>query len=383
MGGFQTQSIIMDEIKYNSTRIDYPGLCELNSRQDFSAGHKSKIEIIKTFKLNIGGPDYPYYEEINKKHLTEMVDNFNNKALGNIRPFIDIDHEVKEAAGWLLGVELSAGGNKIIGEVEWTELGIDAIKGKKYRYFSPSFYKNYSDPFKEKHYGMVLKGGGLTNFPFLTSLKEVSLNRKGMKMDKIKESDFQKMADEILSLKGEVARYKADAETVNASSEKIKNDFVGLSSTLKEKETELTALRDNGQKTNLSNNELMSANDSLKLRLSNIEGQNIKLSEDIAALQREKMAKEKRDMNFKLFNDGKINKAQLAYMNDNPDHTMTDVLSLNNSFMNAPLGKTGSDGNFKFTAEDNSVANKLGLTKEDYKNNEFGRGMNDSVNRVN
>lgn len=83
---------------------------------------------------------------------------------------IDLDHLADravvrrtEAAGWITDVTLEGG--VPVAEVEWTSLGADAIRDKRYLFFSPT-YGPWTDE-KGAVTQDVLQGGALTNRPFL------------------------------------------------------------------------------------------------------------------------------------------------------------------------------------------------------------------------
>lgn len=59
---------------------------------------------------------------------------------GNVRPFMDFDHKEGPASGLPKRFFYEKGKGLML-EVEWTGKGREAIKGKDYSYFSPTFYK--------------------------------------------------------------------------------------------------------------------------------------------------------------------------------------------------------------------------------------------------
>src|SRR6266566_434097 len=99
---------------------------------------------------------------------------------------IDFKHEyLDEAAGWIKGLQLEVDGDKgklYADPVEWTDAGIEAIKGGRYKCISPSGYfgsksgklSMWANPtnLKEK-VANVLDGAGLTNFPFLRGMSPI------------------------------------------------------------------------------------------------------------------------------------------------------------------------------------------------------------------
>lgn len=69
------------------------------------------------------------------------------------------DERPAPAAGWIVELEIREG--EIWGRVEWTRLGIEALRNKEYKYISPAFYQSKT--------GLVLElvSAGLTNRPAL------------------------------------------------------------------------------------------------------------------------------------------------------------------------------------------------------------------------
>jgi len=70
-------------------------------------------------------------------------------------PISSMNHENREAAGWITGVELSADGQKLIFTPRWNALGREMISGDYARFFSPTV------DIKVK----AAIGGSLTNWP--------------------------------------------------------------------------------------------------------------------------------------------------------------------------------------------------------------------------
>jgi phage I-like protein len=78
--------------------------------------------------------------------------------------FIDFNHDDKEASGWVTGFywagdDPEAGG--VRAKVEWTSKGEEALQGKNYRKFSPTFTLDAKGEIE----GTTLNAGGLVNRP--------------------------------------------------------------------------------------------------------------------------------------------------------------------------------------------------------------------------
>jgi phage I-like protein len=90
-----------------------------------------------------------------------------------VKPPIDYEHlSTKqdrkpgdgEAAGWIEETQLRSEDTELWGLVDWVEEAKERIKSKKYRYFSPTFHRNWI-AHGGKAIGPVLFGGALTNYP--------------------------------------------------------------------------------------------------------------------------------------------------------------------------------------------------------------------------
>jgi phage I-like protein len=91
---------------------------------------------------------------------------------------IDVDHHTdrgisSEAAGWIKG--LTVDGNRVLADVEWTDLGAEAIRSRRYKFVSPTFVGQLKDK-GGKDLGPALLRAGLTNSPFLHDMPALSLS---------------------------------------------------------------------------------------------------------------------------------------------------------------------------------------------------------------
>ena len=159
-------------------KISY--LIELNSLNfstDTSNTNAAASSWIQAMPL--GKYSHPVYGEINitPEKVARFADNVNRKVRGTD---LDIDYDHKEyggeAAGWVKQAEPRADGLWIL--VEWTAKAWEAIKSKAYRYFSPEFDDEWSNPKTGEKYTDVLFGGGITNRPFLKDILPLNLSEK-------------------------------------------------------------------------------------------------------------------------------------------------------------------------------------------------------------
>lgn len=121
--------------------------------------------------------------EITPDMLSQMVENaksFNAAPIDydhlSLKPKKDRRPEDCIAAGWTTGqYELRNTGQTLWALIDWTIEAAQKIRDKKFRYFSPTYAKNYYSHDTGKPIGARLLGGGLTNYPFLQGMAEVML----------------------------------------------------------------------------------------------------------------------------------------------------------------------------------------------------------------
>ena len=141
-------------------KISY--LIELNSL-NFSTDTSNSDAAASSWiqAMPLGKYSHPVYGEINitPEKVARFADNVNRKVRGTD---LDIDYDHKEyngeAAGWVKQAEPRTDGLWIL--VEWTAKAWEAIKSKAYRYFSPEFDDEWSNPKTGEKYTDVLFGGG-------------------------------------------------------------------------------------------------------------------------------------------------------------------------------------------------------------------------------
>ena len=154
-------------------------LIELAS-QTFSTSTADGVAVQSWIQaMPLGKYSHPIYGEIDI--TPDKVQRFANNVNNRIRTTeLDIDYDHKEyngeAAGWVKQAEPRENGLWIL--VEWTAKAWEAIKSKAYRYFSPEFDDEWSDPKTGEKYTDVLFGGGITNRPFLKDILPLNLSEK-------------------------------------------------------------------------------------------------------------------------------------------------------------------------------------------------------------
>jgi len=255
--------------------------------------------------------------EITKEILLSFKNNFDNGVVG-VDLSIDFDHEVREAAGWLKEVFMSFDEQTLLGVVRWTPKGALALSDKDFRYFSPEYTLNFVHPHTNKEHGPTLVGGGLTNRPFL-------------KMDA------------MVELKNNDLEGNTNVDTIKLSEHKEK---VG------ELQTQITELQLSEAKTvNIVNG---------------LKADNTKLSDENKTLKEDAQKAEKEAGNKKLFDENKINAAQLKALNEGKD--IYEVLQMNTKLNTEPDGTDGGTDPVTVSLSDKELATckKLNVTPEEY-----------------
>jgi len=235
---------------------------------DPTSNNSSEIEILK-----VGNWEHPIYGEliITEERLKRFKENFDLGIRKGVA--IDVEHKSDEGAvGWVKNLTIKD--DSLFALVEWTNEGIQLIRNKKFRFFSPEFDDYYEDAKTGEEFRDVLIGGAITNRPFLQDLQEVVLSensiiegfkKKGgednkfMKKEELKEKlladpDFSpkkedKVSDKMLSeVKEEIASDKKLAEEKEAkkkaAEEKKKLSKKG-SETEKDKKVKTISLTEN------------------------------------------------------------------------------------------------------------------------------------------
>lgn len=183
------------------------------------AGSKtSEIEILKTGVWN-----HPAYGKmkITQETLEEMIQHFEDKLRKGV--YITEGHPVADeelpAVGWVKSL-VQKGSDTLTAVIEWTDKGMELLKSKAYKFFSPEFYFTFEDPETRERFNNVLTGGALTNKPYFKSLEAIVLSEqflisksKVMELEKIIAKEPSELTAEektfLISMKEDL-----DADTI-------------------------------------------------------------------------------------------------------------------------------------------------------------------------
>lgn len=127
--------------------------------------------------MPLGTYQHPVYGEIkfDAERVSRFADNVNRGVRGQELD-IDYDHKAHhgEAAGWVRQAQARTDGLWLL--VEWTKSAAEKIKEKAYRYFSPEFVDEWTNPISNQTFQDVLFGGGITNRPFLKDILPINMS---------------------------------------------------------------------------------------------------------------------------------------------------------------------------------------------------------------
>jgi phage I-like protein len=132
-----------------------------------------EIHVVPTGKW-----DHPVYGEmeITSADIAEFVKNFKDKVRLDLRITAGHDNGMSggelPAIGWFKEL-YDRGVNGLYAFVEWTEEGKKLLQDGAFKYFSPEFCEEYSDPETGERRNHVLMGGALTNMPYFKELDPV------------------------------------------------------------------------------------------------------------------------------------------------------------------------------------------------------------------
>lgn len=153
---------------------------------------------------------------------------------GNVRPFMDFDHKEGPASGLPKRFFYEKGKGLML-EVEWTGKGRQAIEGKDYSYFSPTFYKDDEGVPS----GIPERGplGSLVNSPAFRDIPRVAASEAKTK------SEEKTMSKIILAALNINAADANAEESAIAKIDAMKKQKADLEEKIKSMETEYGAMK--------------------------------------------------------------------------------------------------------------------------------------------
>ncbi len=134
---------------------------------------KSSSWVTVTRTGSFSDPRYGKFD-ITRPMLLAMVANFEQRTFGQ-DVFIDVAHKPDGgAAGKIL--RLTVEGDRLRALVEWTPLGLSAIRERGFRYLSAEYHENWQDNESGAKHGPVLLGAGLVTRPAIKRLDPIQLS---------------------------------------------------------------------------------------------------------------------------------------------------------------------------------------------------------------
>lgn len=127
---------------------------------------------------------HPRYGEvaITPERNAAMVDNFKRSVYQERLP-LDAEHQLKVsgAMGWITDMRTNEDGSADA-RVDWTDRGRKLLEANRFRYFSPEWYPQWTDPATEQVHKDVPIGGALTTRPFFkeSALRPLVANEEGV-----------------------------------------------------------------------------------------------------------------------------------------------------------------------------------------------------------
>jgi len=187
-----------------------------------------------------GSFKHPMHGDLNfdDQFIAELKQNYDTKVLGETRPFVDVNHDQGEAMGWINELNIREDG--LYALIEWTEKGAGLIKAGSFKFFSP-WIGPYTNPQTGETFKRVLRGGALTNVPFLKMLPPMELKEAGVTCD-IKLSELEDKMDILEALK------KALGLTEDVKEEDVLKKITELQASEKELTEKMATLDDEHKK---------------------------------------------------------------------------------------------------------------------------------------
>jgi phage I-like protein len=137
--------------------------------------------------------EHPEYGLLNwtPEKFADMQRNFDRGATG-FQPMLNFDHAPHNifassapAAGWFKSLETESGVG-LFAVVELTDLGVEAIDNKRYRYISAEVMDSYDTPDGDT-FANVCCGAALTNTPFHSSMSGLFSQPHGQEKEQIRQ----------------------------------------------------------------------------------------------------------------------------------------------------------------------------------------------------
>ena len=201
--------------------------------------------------LSEGRFSHPQYGEvlISEKTLDLMKSNFDSRVRG-IDISIDYTHDndtgEKPAAFWIKSLEVRSNkdgkGKGLFAKGEFTPKGLKLISEKEYKYSSADFVVDYVDQ-NGKHHPYVLRGGTLTNRPFIKGMNPIKLSEYKPVEKELNKMDKDQLINALKIQGVDVASLLAKETELNTKVLDLENKIKELSALPAQKESEIAELK--------------------------------------------------------------------------------------------------------------------------------------------
>ena len=201
--------------------------------------------------LSEGKFSHPAYGEvlISAKTLDLMKSNFDSRVRG-IDISIDYTHDndtgEKPAAFWIKSLEVRSNkdgkGKGLFAKGEFTPKGLKLISEKEYKYSSADFVVDYVDQ-NGKHHPYVLRGGTLTNRPFIKGMNPIKLSEYKPVEKELNKMDKDQLINALKIQGVDVTSLLAKETELNAKVLDLENKIKELSALPAQKESEIAELK--------------------------------------------------------------------------------------------------------------------------------------------
>jgi phage I-like protein len=202
--------------------------------------------------LREGRYSHPIYGDINitVAVLETMKKNFENNVRGQDIS-IDYTHDNENgespAAFWIKALEVRLNTDKkgmgLFARGEFTPKGAKLVSEKEYKYSSADFVIDYIDQ-GGKHNPYVLRGGTLTNRPFIKNMNPIKLSEFQQEKKEIKQMNQEELIAALKALGIDVTSLMSSSESLGAQVKALEAKIAELNALPVQKEAEIKALKD-------------------------------------------------------------------------------------------------------------------------------------------
>jgi hypothetical protein len=173
---------------------------------------------------------------------------------------LDLEHDLKVsgAVGWISDMRMNVDGSADA-FVEWTDRGQEVLKGNRFRYISPEWFRQWKDPATGKEHLDVVAGGALTTRPFFKDkvLRALVASERGVEIvgreqfagenGDAEESEDVEEEDEVEESESEAEEEEEASDDVEDSDEEEEEEEDDIEAEEEEEFSEMTETFTEGQ----------------------------------------------------------------------------------------------------------------------------------------